>query len=429
MRRTACFLAFALLGAAQPPADRLTLEQAEAEAVANHPALAAARTEAMAVRTRVEQARAARRPQAYANTTAVGADNESRIVAGALNNPILFSRIGAGVTMSQNLFDFGRTAHLVESARETADASDQRTALARADVILGVRRAYLQALRAENILRVARATVEARQLIVDQVRELVRAKLKTSLDESFAETSLSEAKLLVESAGNESRAAYADLSQAIGRPLPDTTRLSDIQEPSDMQAQEAAAPELDRLQADALEHRADLKALRREREAARETSLAQRAVRLPAVSGMLSMGVTPAGGPKLSTEYAAVGVNISLPLLTGGYQKWAQAESELRVKALDHRLAQQEQLVLRDVKAAWLQTSTARRRIELTRQFVDQAALALDLAQTRYDLGLSTMVEFSQAQLTKTNAELQNAAAKYDYLLWRSILQYRAGGL
>lgn len=427
MRRTACFLAFALLGAAQPPADRLTLEQAEAEAVANHPALAAARTEAMAVRTRVEQARAARRPQAYANTTAVGADNESRIVAGALNNPILFSRIGAGVTMSQNLFDFGRTAHLVESARETADASDQRTALARADVILGVRRAYLQALRAENILRVARATVEARQLIVDQVRELVRAKLKTSLDESFAETSLSEAKLLVESAGNESRAAYADLSQAIGRPLPDTTRLSDIQEPADGQGPEA--PDLERLQADALEHRADLKALRREREAARETSLAQRAVRLPAVSGMLSMGVTPAGGPKLSTEYAAVGVNISLPLLTGGYQKWAQAESELRVKALDHRLAQQEQLVLRDVKAAWLQTSTARRRIELTRQFVDQAALALDLAQTRYDLGLSTMVEFSQAQLTKTNAELQNAAAKYDYLLWRSILQYRAGGL
>lgn len=423
MRRTACFLACAVLAAAQHPAERLTLEQAEAEAAARHPALAAARTEAMAVRTRVEQARAARRPQAVANTTAVGADNESRIAAGALNNPILYSRIGAGVTMSQNLFDFGRTAHLVESARETADASDQRAAFARADVILGVRRAYFQALRAENILRVARATAEARQLIADQVRELVRAKLKTSLDESFAETSLSEAKLLVESAGNETRAAYADLSLAMGRTLPERTQLADVQEP------EAAAPELDRLQTDALERRSDLKALRREVAAARETSLAQKAVRLPAVSGMLSMGVVPAAGPKLSTEYAAVGVNVSLPLLTGGYQKWAQAESELRVKALAHRLTQQEQLVLRDVKAAWLQANTARRRIELTRQFVDQAALALDLAQTRYDLGLSTMVEFSQAQLTKTNAELQNAAAKYDYLLWHSILQYRAGGL
>jgi outer membrane protein len=60
---------------------------------------------------------------------------------------------------------------------------------------------------------------------------------------------------------------------------------------------------------------------------------------------------------------------------------------------------------------------------------LDQATQALDLAQTRYDLGLSSIVELSQAQLNKTSAEIASASAKYDYQLQRAVLDYQIGAL
>ena len=102
-------------------------------------------------------------------------------------------------------------------SQPSAGASDQRTELSRAEVILGVRRAYFNALRAENILRVAKATVDARQSVVDQVNELVKAQLKSALDQSFAETKSSRGKTAGASAENERQAAYADFAQSLGR--------------------------------------------------------------------------------------------------------------------------------------------------------------------------------------------------------------------
>ncbi|MEP7361886.1 MAG: TolC family protein [Acidobacteriota bacterium] len=423
MRIAIAALAGCFAAAGAPPPEKLTLAEAEALALAIHPAIEAGKLDALAAHTRIDQARSARYPFAVANTTAVGADNESRIGAGALNNPVLYSRIGAGVSVSQNVFDFGRTSHLIESSRASAAASDQRAGATRADVILGVRRAYFSALRAENVLRVAKATVESRSLVVDQVSELVRAQIKTSLDQSFAETNLAEGKLLVASAENERLSAYADLAQAIGRPLPGEVELADVAD------NDGVPRDLATFRERALQQRPELKAIRLELAASREFASAERAARYPSAAVVVSAGVVPAGGPKLSTEYAAAGVNLSLPFFNGGLYKARQAEADLRARAIERRVAQLENGITRDVSAAWLDANTASQRIELTRQFVDQAGLALELAQTRYDLGLSTIIELSQAQLTKTNAEIQNTAAKYDYQIRKSILEYFSGGL
>jgi outer membrane protein len=51
--------------------------------------------------------------------------------------------------------------------------------------------------------------------------------------------------------------------------------------------------------------------------------------------------------------------------------------------------------------------------------------LALDLSQTRYSLGLSSIVELSQAQLQQTEAAIQFAAAKYQYQIAKSVLRFQ----
>jgi len=53
----------------------------------------------------------------------------------------------------------------------------------------------------------------------------------------------------------------------------------------------------------------------------------------------------------------------------------------------------------------------------------------LDLAQSRYDLGLSSIVELSQAQLNKTSAEISNVSAKYDYQIQSAVLNFQTGQL
>ncbi len=58
-----------------------------------------------------------------------------------------------------------------------------------------------------------------------------------------------------------------------------------------------------------------------------------------------------------------------------------------------------------------------------------QTQTALDLAQSRYNLGLSSIVELSQAQLNLTAAQIGYANAKYDCQARRVNVDFQIGAL
>jgi len=58
---------------------------------------------------------------------------------------------------------------------------------------------------------------------------------------------------------------------------------------------------------------------------------------------------------------------------------------------------------------------------------IKQSRLALDLAQGRYNLGLASIVEVTQAQLNLTEAQIENVTAIYDYQTAYAALQYTIG--
>jgi outer membrane protein len=78
---------------------------------------------------------------------------------------------------------------------------------------------------------------------------------------------------------------------------------------------------------------------------------------------------------------------------------------------------------------AWLEATTAFRRLDVTARLVAQAEQSLRLAQTRYDNGLGSIVELNQAQLSQVSAEIAAAGAKYEYLSRRAALAIVTGGL
>src|SRR6266704_4051074 len=132
-----------------------------------------------------------------------------------------------GMVFSQLVTDYGRTKNLVASSRFQAEASSQTFQATRYDVLLEVTRAYAATLHAQALVRVAQATVDARQLLLDQVTTLANNNLKSQLDVSFADVNVSEAKLLLLRAEDTVQTSLADLTRALGSDQQMTYQLMD----------------------------------------------------------------------------------------------------------------------------------------------------------------------------------------------------------
>jgi outer membrane protein len=420
MRSLICFL-IAVTIFAQTPI-RLTLEQAEAMAVRNNPDVSEALLNAAAANQVTLEVRSAFFPTVFGSVTGVSALNNSAVAAGALTNSSVYSRLASGVTAGQLISDFGRTSNLTASARLHAEGRADAARATRAQIVLQTDRAYFSALRASAVLRVAKETVAERQTVADQVTALANANLKSGLDVSFAKVNLSDAKLLLLSAQNDLRAAYADLSTALG--AREQQQVYELSEPTSLGAPPTEAAPL--IQA-SLQARPDAQSARADYNAAVRFSAAEADLRKPTVSGLATAGVAPEHADQIKDRYVAAGVNMNIPIFNGHLFAARQSEAELRAQAQAQTLRSLENQIAHDVTTAFLNAGTAYERLALTAELVEQAALSLDLAQARYNLGLSSIVELSQAQLNLTSAQIAGSTAKFDYDLQRAVLDYQMG--
>lgn len=414
-------LLIATLGQAQETL-HLTLPEAEKTAVRNNPHITAAQLNAAAAAQVPAQYGAAYQPNVVGSLTAVGADSGSRLAAGGLNNPVVYNRLGSGISVSQMITDFGRTSNLVAAAKFHASAEDQQTQLSKEQVLLATDRAYFAALRAESVLKVANETVAARQLVSDQVTLLAKSHLKSALDVSFANVNLGEARLLLAGAQNDLKSATAELATAMGIQGQMNFVLADEPMP------DALPDTVDALIQEAIQKRPDLVGLRLEQTAAERNYKAERALMFPSIGVIGTAGFVPGGEATVPGRYGAIGLNVTVPLFNGGLFKARRSEAELRTRAAEQRVNDLRNQVVRDVRVAYLNAETAFQRVGLTAQLLQQAQLALDLAQRRYDLGLSSIVELSQAQLNLTSAQIATVGAKYEYQGLRAVLSYQVGG-
>lgn len=417
-----CLLACGVLFAQQPPL-QLTLAEAQRLAIQNNPRFSAARLNAAAAYQAPAEYRSNLQPTLLGNLTGVGADSGTRLAAGGLNNPVVFNRLGSGLSISQLVTDFGRTRNLVGSATLRAQAQDQMTEATRAQILLAADRAYFSILRAQAVLKVAEQTVAARQLVSEQVTALQENRLKSMLDVSFANVNLADARLLLAQAQNELHSAEAELAAAMGLPGQTTFTLAEEPMPG------ALPDRVDALIQEALQNRPELKDLRLEQGAAERFAKAEHSLFFPTIAAIGTAGFVPAGEQTVPGRYGAAGVNISIPVFNGGLFKARQTEAELRAQAAQQNVNDLANRVARDVRVAYLGAMTAYERVGLTGQLLKQAQLALELAQSRYDLGLSSIVELSQAQLNLTSAQIAAASARYDYQAQRAVVAFQTGAL
>jgi outer membrane protein len=400
----------------------LTLQEAEALALQKNPLITVGKLAALQAHEFVRETRSALLPIASLSLTGVESRAGSRIAAGYLNNPVIYPRAAAGASVSQLITDFGRTNNLVSSSEFHAKAQDENAVATRQQIVLGVDEAFYNSLESQALLHVAEQTVKARQLLVDQVKALTDAKLKSDLDLSFSNVDLGRAKLLQLDSQSNYEASLSTLSALLG--FSDRQDFTLIEPDS-----QALPPTVDAapLIQQSLQLRPEVRSLQDEVSAAAKFGKAEHDLWWPTINASGVVGIAPVRDAHLDNWYGAAGININIPVFNGFLFNARAKSADLETQVKQQRLLELQNNVARDVRNAWLETRKAYERLTLTQQLREQASLALELAQARYKLGLGSIVEFSQANLQKTEADLQDTDARYQYHVAQMVLAFEVG--
>jgi outer membrane protein len=247
------------------------------------------------------------------------------------------------------------------------------------------------------------------------------------LDVSFASVNLAQAKLLLIRAQDGVQQSLAELTRALGLDQQQAYKLNDEPLPP--------GPPTDsgEMVAQAFQQRPELAGVRLERESAYRFERAERDLSLPTVSLIGVGGFIPYIHQLTSVptppEYESAAVNVEIPIFNGGLFAARREAARFKAQAADQRVRDLEESVARDVRVAWSNAETTYHQLDVTAELLREATMALDLAQGRYNLGLSSIVELSQAQLNLTQAEVENLGAKYDYQSSYALLRYSTGML
>jgi outer membrane protein len=381
------------------PAQELTLEQAIDIALASQPNIEARLKDYAAARYRVDLALAPLLPQLSASLTA----GQARTAPGEPAD----SRTGL-VQMSQLLFDFGKTFAARQAAQRLADIAREDVELQRQLIALAVKEAYTNVLFAQRLIRLNTQALERAELNLRVARGAYDLGVRPRSDVVRAEVDVANASLDLSRARNAERLAGVALSAAMGirvaRPLNILDNL--VYAPVVLDAAQ--------LLQEALERRPEFRQAKLRAEAAQAN--VQRAFRdfFPDVTGSGAYGGT---GPSVSErqETWTVTLTLSWPFFDGGTRIARYREANATLGAERARIQAVELDVIREVEQAVLTVTEAEERIETARKAVNLALENFRLTQVRFNLGIGTIIELTDAQFALTQAHNTEAQALADF--------------
>lgn len=404
----------------------LNMNQAIAFALEQQPVIAAAQHALRAGEARTAQARAPLYPQVDASV--IGTAGSLRANAflrpsGSLVQPNQ-TDFTAGAGVSQLLYDFGQTSARIAANQFAAQALGEDVMTQKANVVMNVQRAYYEGLKRQRLVHIAEQTVREREVIQRQVDSLYRQQLKAKLDLDFVQVELSTAEVDLLRAKNDLKASYATLNNTMGVTEPNEYVLEDTA------ASVAETRPLESLLTISADKRPEILAVRERVRAAEQRIHAASDKRFPTLQAVGSAGDTEhlEGRPNLRAGgWWGAGVILSVPVFTGYLIENQVAEANEQYQEAQSNARNIEQAIRLEVTNAFLTVQTLAQQIKAIEVLVNHTQEALQLAQQRYRLGLSSIVEVTQAEVAVTSAETKLAEAQYEEKAAQALLAYSVG--
>jgi outer membrane protein len=399
----------------------LTLEEVVRIAVDNHSSVKSAQFQIQAQDAVVHQQMAAYYPTINFNSFY----RTSSTVSTALNSSQGFDTVSSATNMSLTLYNFGKREGLVQSARDTLDATQYAFNATSNNIVLAAKQAYYGVLQANALLRVNEDTVKDREVLLRQSQGFydVGTKPKSDLTQAQANLYLAQADLIT--ARNGVDVAWASLINAMGvddyprQPLAEELSLT----PFSMSLDEAkkaafsARPEL--LQFDAL-----LKAQDQLIAVARRNHLPD--LLLTSSYGRQNSDLDGRLFP-LQPSWQ-VQVNLNIPIFNGFQTTYQVQQALFTYYSIKEQQRVQRQQVALQVEQNYLNLAATRDAIRANEAAVKAAQENLELHQGRYQVGYAPIVEVTDAQTTLTTAQTNYVNALISYKLAMAQLVNAIGG-
>jgi outer membrane protein len=311
------------------------------------------------------------------------------------------------VSLQQLLFDFGKTSAELESARQNMKGSELNEENSRQSVVLSVKVAYFALLAARHLVQVQEETVRQSEEHLDQAKGFYQAGTRTKFDVTNAEVTLTNAQLDLIKAKNVVEVARVTLANAMG--VPDYP-IGDLEELLTFQKMEITET---RALKEGLENRPDLLALAAQRQAADASVRSAQRSYFP----MLSLNADYTyGGQKFPLVWNwDVGATLSVSIFSGflTQSQVAQARANLMVAGANEEALRQD--VILAIHAAYSTLVETEERVKTAEVVVRQAQENLDLANGRFQAGIGTSIEQTDAQVLLANAKTSQIQALFDY--------------
>jgi len=408
-------------GSASAPL-RLTLAEATALALRQQPTIRSAQGSLTAAQARVPQARSSYYPRI---------DLQSGISASEFKSSTTNKRTRSDSTFAnilgrQLIYDFGKTAALVDEAQAGSRVAVGELERTRDLVVQNVRQSYFNLLQARRLVGVADAALARSELNLRSARGFYDVGTKPKSDVTRAEVEVANARVDVIRARNLVRLSETTLANALGLEATVPIEIDDIL------TYEPVTLDPAQLLAEALGNRPELSQAQARLDASRAQLSGARARYLPdlTVNGSVGMVsdelVFSSGGTSFSDTWSISG-QLTWNLFEGFFTQNRVKETQALVETARANYETVELQVRLEVEQAYITVIEAGERYGATEKAVESAQENLRLAQGRYDAGVGTILELTEAQLSLTNAEADSVRAVTDFRVGLAVLDRVVG--
>ena len=413
-----------------PPPQSLSLEEATALALRQHPSIKAAEAGFVAADARIPQARSSFFPKV--DTTLSSARSYSEGGTSFNRGGTSFngtSGTGSSTTttnnttqlqLTQKIWDFGKTGALVDEAKANATVSQEEVDRVKNLVVLNVKTAYYGLLGAQRLVKVTEASLARSELNLRSARGFFEVGTKPKSDVTKAEVEVAQARVNLIRTTNAVKIAETTLNNALGLSTDPTFQVQDIL------SFEGAKFDLNQLREEAFRNRPELRQARARVVAADAQIRGAQSTYYPDLNGVGSVSRTSDDYPPQDDNWS-LSVTLTWNLFQGFFTQARLRETRANLEATRRNFDTLELQVRLEVEQAWLGMNEAEERIAATAKSVESAEENLRLAQGRYDAGIGTILELTDAQVSLTQAQVDQVQALFDHKTARARLDNALG--
>jgi len=404
---------------------RLTLQEATALALRQQPTIRAAQGSFTAAQARIPQARSGYFPRLDVQAGVQTSEFRSATTNQRQRSESTF----ATLLGRQLIYDFGKTAALVDEARAGSRVASGELERVRDLVVQNVRQSYFNLLQARRLVGVADAALARSELNLRSARGFFEVGTKPKSDVTRAEVEVANARVDVIRARNLVRLSETSLANALGLEATVPIEIDDIL------TYEPVTLDSAQLLAEALGNRPELRQSQAQLDAARAQLSGARARYLPDLTVNGSAG-TSSDDAVVSTDGVSgvafadnwsISGQLTWNLFEGFFTQSRVKETQALVETARANYETVELQVRLEVEQAYITVIEAGERYGATEKAVESAQENLRLAQGRYDAGVGTILELTEAQLSLTNAEADSVRAVTDFRVGLAVLDRVVG--